>query len=201
MTASYRALCAALGEPERADIVGGYLPAAAALGLPLPAPPVGGVGGGLQRLPALPGASSSITAPLALMGSPGDAAGSGAGAIDDRGIESVGSGADAPVRMLGAHRSLSAGPGNPYAMQHVPSLAHLGGAARAGALGSGLGLPPIGGGLQQQQQLWPLGRPQWPHLGGGGGALQGSALDGPRVSVMSGFSRPQVRRGLDGLPV
>ncbi|KAG2423939.1 hypothetical protein HXX76_014880 [Chlamydomonas incerta] len=230
MTASYRALCAALGEPERADLVGGYLPAAAALGLPLPAPPVGGIGGGLQRLPPLPGASSGITAPLAIMSSPRDAAGAGAGpdageanyaaasgaglgvaglggmmlAGDAGGIESVGSGADAPARMLGAHRSMSAGAGNPYAMQNVPSLAHLGGAARAGALGSGFGLPPIGGGMQQQQQMWPLGRPSWPHLGGagGGGALQGigiggggggsmAALNGPRVSVMSGFSRPQ----------
>lgn len=225
MTSSYRALCAALGEPERADLIGGYLPAAAALGLPLPAPPVGGVGGGLQRLPPLPGASSGTLAPLALMGSPRDAdgpgpspeaseatgaaaAGAGLGPVgmggmllagDAGGIESVGSGADAPARMLGAHRSLSAGPANPYSMQHVPSLAHMGGAARGGALASGFGLPPIGGGLQQQPQLWPLGRPSWPHLGagGGGGALQGSggsmaALNGPRVSIMSGFSRPQV---------
>eukprot|EP00198_Chlamydomonas_reinhardtii_P005394 XP_001694730.1 predicted protein [Chlamydomonas reinhardtii] len=50
---------------------------AAALGLPLPAPPVGGVGGGLQRLPPLPGASSGTLAPLALMGSPRDADGPG----------------------------------------------------------------------------------------------------------------------------
>ncbi|KAG2434426.1 hypothetical protein HYH02_012256 [Chlamydomonas schloesseri] len=216
MTIQYRALCAALGDPERADIVGGYLPAAAALGLPLPAPPVGGVGGGLQRLPPLPGTSGAIIAPLALMGSPGNAAGLGAGADasnaaavapagagssspagggtmllagNGSGIESVGSGADAPARMLRAHRALSAGPGNPYAMQHLPSLAHMGGAARAGMLGPDFGLPPLGGGLQQQQQMWPLGRP------GGVGALQGggsmAALNGPRVSVMSGFARPQ----------
>ncbi|KAG2483095.1 hypothetical protein HYH03_018033 [Edaphochlamys debaryana] len=248
---TYTGLCSALGEAPRSDLMAGNLPAAAALGLPMPPTGAltGGFGFGLGRmLPPLPGGqlalpapplpsqllTSSAAAPISRLDdlALGSATGLGGGATGmmglggGLGIEGVGSGADAPSRMLsagpglggggggggylGGLRSLSAGTANPYALETMPGLAHRGGAGRS--FGSGLPpIPGVGGGAAATQ-AWPMGRPGGAAYGGaayggayGGagpqaaygrtGALGAGGLDGPRVGMVTGLTRPQDPNG------
>ncbi|GFR53159.1 hypothetical protein Agub_g15881 [Astrephomene gubernaculifera] len=207
ITSTYHSLCRVVGEAPRADLLSGALPAAAALGVNLPMPPPSSapVLPALGRLPGIPaGGGRGVHQPLLLPPPPtglpsssqvhsegGMAMGAGLGSV--LGIESVGSGAAVPLRSsggssnsssgggalrtlnlaghVGGLRSLSAGHVSPYALQQP----QLGSPWRSGAGAGG-------------QQGWPLGRPSAPLLAGQGAV---TARGGPRVTALSGFSRPQ----------
>ncbi|GLC52185.1 hypothetical protein PLESTB_000592700 [Pleodorina starrii] len=208
VAASYRAICSVLGQPERADLLSGNLPAAAALGLPIPqvlgAPPAprlpplaGGAAGPLLGLPPpppppQPGQPVSVVAP-------GHAAGGVAmGLGPSVGIEGVGSGADTPARMLTTAGSsltaggrLIAGAGSDLGVPIMGALRSL----SAGHSGAWAGLPPLGLGRGFDRN-WPLGRPSMgagSAMGGGSavGGGSGGGGGGPRIAMLSGFSRPQ----------
>ncbi|GLI69520.1 hypothetical protein VaNZ11_014160 [Volvox africanus] len=198
---SYRAICGALGEPERSDIVNGSLPPAAALGLPLP-PALGAA----VRLPALPGESGFPPAPLLLPpapsgkvaapGPPGQSVALAMGLGPDIGIEAVGSGADAGARILtpvgvswGAISRLPAGAGVRSGGNSVM------GAMRSLSAGHAIpsaadGLPPLAPGRGAGNH-WPLGRPSVSRFFGNAGKGRADSSGGPRVAMISGLSQPE----------
>ncbi|GIL96693.1 hypothetical protein Vretimale_2452 [Volvox reticuliferus] len=192
---SYREICGALGEPQRSDLVNGSLPPAAALGLPLPP----ALGPAAVRLPALPGESGFPSAPLLLppapsgqvaaLGPPGQAGALAMGLGPDIGIEAVGSGADAGARIItpvgiswGAIGRLPAGAGVKSSNSVMGAMRSLS-AGHAGPSAAD-GLPPLG-------NHWPLGRPSVSSLNSNAGKGRGGSGGGPRVAMLSGFSRPQ----------
>jgi hypothetical protein len=205
VVSSYRAICNALGEPQRTDLVNGSLPAAAALGLALPAAlPT-------ARLPPLLGGPGLSMAPLLLLGpppppgaapsaaSPGQNGSVAMGLGPSLGIEAVGSGADAPARLLSEGASSSAagprlaGSSSSGATPGNGSWALMG-AGRSLSAGHA-GLPPLGSGRGADRH-WPMGRPGG--YGSGRAALggrfgSGGGGDGARITMLSGFRRPQVR--------
>ncbi|GIL48107.1 hypothetical protein Vafri_4804 [Volvox africanus] len=198
---SYRAICSALGEPERSDLVNGSLSPAAALGLPLP-PALGAA----VRRPALPGESGFPSAPLLLPPAPsgrlaaprppGQSGALAMGLGPDIGIEAVGSGADAGARILtpvgvswGAISRLPAGAG-------VRSSNSVMGAMRSLSAGHAIhpsaadGLPPLAPGRGAGNH-WPLGRPSVSSFSGNAGKGRAGSSGGPRVAMLSGLSQPQ----------
>ncbi|EFJ46716.1 hypothetical protein VOLCADRAFT_105378 [Volvox carteri f. nagariensis] len=193
IASSYRAICGALGEPVRSDLVSATPHTASALGLHMPL---------AARLPLLAGGSSLVPAPVRLPPvPPGQAAAPvspTAGVATELGtsigIEGVGSGGDAPARVLatGASRTGAgsrfptgavAGPRNPM-MGALRSLS----AGHAG-MTAAPGLPPLAPGRQADGH-WPMGRPA-PGSFSSRGSGSGGIGDGPRVAMLSGLTRPQ----------
>lgn len=174
---NYQALCSALGDAPRDDICGGALPAAAALGIDLPAvrPAAvlagqGGVGQALVTSSVGPGSSGCQPRPGGSGRGGGHGGGVSAGGLGPLGIAGVGAGGSSldttPLRALSAATtSYGGGRGGPR-----------------GLLGQGGG---AGGG-------W-LAAGRWPWLQPGVASMAAVSAALPRVAPLAGYSRPQVR--------
>ncbi len=206
---SYRAVCRALGEQERTDIVSGALPAAAALGInlpnpalhstPLALPPAGGAAvGSIMRLPPI---SSGRGSALALPPS-GGLGGKGLGLGLGLGLQSPAEAATAALGPGGAYgggtllgSGLSGRGGGGGLLDGVGSYGGAHGGGVAMGLGQEVGIEAVGSGAAAPGVYRSLSAGSSPYglqAGSGHSGAAGGLADGPRVGMLSGLGKPQV---------